>query len=337
MMCGHRMHISAEVLEHLREGRVAPAEADAVGRHTAACADCAARVGDALSLRDAVASFDAAFGDADAPGPRGDEESILDRVAIASRRPQPRVRSWIAVAAAAAVALTVTAVLVRDDAPEETRRPGVTRPPTAMPAKPRPPEVVTRQVRPEWSALVAEARRSGVLPFPAELAELAGDETFRGAAGDAASRVSPSATAVDDRRPTFHWPAMRGASFIVTIARDGAEVAVSERLDRATWRPSSPLQRGAWYEWKVEMRRGEETLVLPSPPSPPAVFHVIDGRTHDELQAARREAADDPLLLGILHARAGLVDDARRELARSDDPLAARLLRQLPMTTNGAQ
>jgi len=73
---------------------------------------------------------------------------------------------------------------------------------------------------------------------------------------------------------------------------------------------------------------------MPAPPAPPAIFRIISQRERDELVRARAEAGDDHLLLALLYARAGIVDEARRELhayeRSSRDPLAGRLRGQLP-------
>jgi hypothetical protein len=54
-----------------------------------------------------------------------------------------------------------------------------------------------------------------------------------------------------------------------------------------------------------------------------ATFAVLDAEARRELDAARRFAPDDHLLLGVLYARAGLQHKAAEELARGDSSARA--------------
>jgi hypothetical protein len=49
------------------------------------------------------------------------------------------------------------------------------------------------------------------------------------------------------------------------------------------------------------------------------MFELVDEETHDDLAAARREFPDDHLMLGVLHARAGIRETALRELRRNEE------------------
>jgi hypothetical protein len=188
---------------------------------------------------------------------------------------------------------------------------------------------------PQPNPLVTQARKTGVLPFPAEIRRLAEGDTLRGGEeNDRAGRnVWPSATAITETQPELRWPAMKGAHFVVLITSDGEAVAQSETLTEPRWR-APKLRRGTTYHWQVSVERGEESLVLPAPPAPPAIFRVLSRREHEELTKAIDDAGSDRLLAGLLYARAGLVEEARRELETYEretrDPLAERLLRQLP-------
>jgi hypothetical protein len=58
---------------------------------------------------------------------------------------------------------------------------------------------------------------------------------------------------------------------------------------------------------------------IPSPPAPPALIRVLSASAAAEIADARRRNPADPLLVGTLEARAGLLDDARRDLAAAAD------------------
>ena len=73
---------------------------------------------------------------------------------------------------------------------------------------------------------------------------------------------------------------------------------------------------------------------------------MVDAATAEKLTALRSRLADEPLSLGVLLAEAGLIDDARVELARAaDTPESSELARRLidsldqgtPITTKPAQ
>jgi lipopolysaccharide biosynthesis regulator YciM len=75
-------------------------------------------------------------------------------------------------------------------------------------------------------------------------------------------------------------------------------------------------------------------LKAPRPPAPQAKFHVLDAAMANELAQARRVYARWRLVLGLLYARAGLLDEAEREFralreANPNSELAHRLLKQV--------
>ena len=303
-------HLSSLELERIRRGAASAEETESVGRHVAECPECAALAGLGLSIGESVAAFQAAF-------------------AAEDERPPRRVfRGWKAVAPLAAAAAIAGIVFFFPRSPET---------PQPAPHHLQPPPHVTIAVarNAEWDALLAETRRSGVLPFPAEIRELAATDSFRGDSRKSASeQVWPAATAVDEQQPELRWPLPRGAKSIVTITLHGEEIERSGELTAARWRVPVALPRGEMVRWQVRIEKGEQSFVLPAPPAPPAIFRVLSAREHEELLRARSEAGGDHLLLGLLYARAGLVDDARRELEtharETQEPLAERLLRQLP-------
>ena len=75
--------------------------------------------------------------------------------------------------------------------------------------------------------------------------------------------------------------------------------------------------------WQVAIRRGDSIELLPSPPAPVSLFHVLDQDSSAALADARRRFPDDPLLLGVLHARFGMqqtaIEELRKYAARHSD------------------
>ena len=153
--------------------------------------------------------------------------------------------------------------------------------------------------------------------------------------GDAESSgtFSPAGIVVTAARPELSWPAGEGAQSIVQIFQDDDEVARSGVLTASHWTPERPLTRGRTYTWQVRVTQSGNTQILPASPTPVARFNVIDAKTAAELESAGRAHPDDHLLLGILHARAGLDAEARAHLRRVTDPrdadVARRVLREI--------
>ena len=73
------------------------------------------------------------------------------------------------------------------------------------------------------------------------------------------------------------------------------------------------LKRGRVYSWEVTAIKEGREITSPVAPSPPARFKVLDQARLDELERARRTYAGSHLLLGVLYANIGLVEDAQRE------------------------
>jgi hypothetical protein len=305
-------HLTTSQLERIRTGNATGAEVLAFSQHIAECVGCAARAEERIVVPASVDAVRAAFTETDAR----------------PRRSQPSA-VWLAAVAVAAIA--VTAVLLREPpapAPVVARN----APPSAPVIRTTPPAPATSAPsRPEWNALIAEVRRSGKLPLPADIREFATGDTFRGATTSAAAAVtvSPMATAVEEERPLFRWPATSGARYTVSVVADGEVVAKSPVLRSSPWRSNVPLERGRVYSWQVRAEHGDAISVLPAPPNPPALFRIVSAQELAELERARQERPDDHLLLALLSARAGIIEAARRELERSDDPLAGTLLGEL--------
>jgi hypothetical protein len=84
----------------------------------------------------------------------------------------------------------------------------------------------------------------------------------------------------------------------------------------------------------VQVQPEGHSFLIPASPAPPAIFRVLTQKEIAPMERAGSEAPDDHLLLGLLYARSGVTDAARRELQAweqvTGDPLATKLLRQLP-------
>ena len=68
------------------------------------------------------------------------------------------------------------------------------------------------------------------------------------------------------------------------------------------------------YQWQVRAESGGTDVVSPTPPAPPAQFRVLDSAEAAELAEAETRYDDSHLLMALLYARAGLLDESEEEL-----------------------
>ena len=175
---------------------------------------------------------------------------------------------------------------------------------------------------------------------PPSLAELIGEPRMAllGSPDKNASSnlLSPVGTVVETDRPTFRWQPLAGAaSYTVTVYDSRLnKIAFSPSLSETEWRVPQPLERGRRYLWQVAAVKGGQEIILPAPPAPEAKFKVLEQAQADELERAKQGFADSHLLLGVLSARAGLLDEAEREFqalleANPRSAVAQKLLRSV--------
>lgn len=192
---------------------------------------------------------------------------------------------------------------------------------------------------PKWRREIEAALLTGRVNKPAVLEGLSREtETLLGDSGKArgAIIVGPIGAVEESNRPLFRWRASAPDERYIVAVFDSKfkMVAQSSTLSTTEWTPPQPLQRGDTYVWKVTTMRGGEAIVSPAPPAPEARFRVLEQTKAEELQQARRLHPDSHLMLGVLYARAGLLDEAERELsalveANPNSAVALSLLRSV--------
>ncbi|HEY1496793.1 MAG TPA: hypothetical protein VGF49_19695 [Candidatus Solibacter sp.] len=143
---------------------------------------------------------------------------------------------------------------------------------------------------------------------------------------------SPVGTTVLNDRPVFRWEQVHGAGkYVVAVFDDRfRKVAESPALTAAEWTPEQPLARGRIYNWQVTAHIGARTLRAPVPPAPEARFQVAAVETVAQVENARRDHPANHLLLAVLLANAGALDESAQELDALAviDPATAQSLRQ---------
>ena len=126
---------------------------------------------------------------------------------------------------------------------------------------------------------------------------------------------SPFGVVVISDRPTFHWQPLLGAtSYTVSVFDSNfSRVAKSETQSTTQWTTTTPLQRGRIYFWEVTALKDGQEVISPVAPAPRAQFKTLEEEKMREINQVKRGRAGSHLVLGVLYARAGLLDDAERE------------------------
>jgi hypothetical protein len=144
--------------------------------------------------------------------------------------------------------------------------------------------------------------------------------------------IAPLGTVTPSDKPVFRWQSSSSNTYVLAIYDSQYQkVAESPVLRQTDWTPNRPLSRGQIYTWQLTALIKGKQIREPLPPAPEARFQVLSQAEAEQLEKAQSEHTDSHLLLGILYARAGALDDAERELtallaANPDSKLAKDLL-----------
>ncbi len=168
-------------------------------------------------------------------------------------------------------------------------------------------------------ASVREALTARKIKSPEKLSDLRDKPgTLMGGTAntDELKLVGPVGLVVRSSRPVFRWQPLAGASSYTVVVTDAQlnEVATSGPLTIAEWRMPSELSRGRVYFWQVTARKNGLEITAPVLPAPRAKLMVLSQAEDEELNRLERSPRRSNLALGVLYARAGLLDDAEREL-----------------------
>jgi anti-sigma factor RsiW len=164
------------------------------------------------------------------------------------------------------------------------------------------------------------------VPLPGWMPELNQERgVLLGAPGtqEAIRLLSPVGTAVEEQQPVFRWTTSPDAEYQVSVYDSGYNlVGGSNWSSGGEWRPAQALGQGTRYSWQIHMRRGGEEITIPAPPAPEARFRVLGEDERAEVARARGRWGDSHLIMGVVYASAGLLDEADRELglASSQNP-----------------
>ena len=167
-------------------------------------------------------------------------------------------------------------------------------------------------------AAVRNALTAKRIEPPAVIASLTGARgVMLGASSDApqVTLAGPLGTVVETQQPLLRWQPVAGADYAVNVYNDRyVEVATSGWIRGAEWRVKGALPRGERYSWQLKVRLHGGEFTIPAPPAPEARFQILSVDGEADLAAARIAAGDSHLVLGVLYAQRGLLDEAGQEL-----------------------
>jgi len=183
---------------------------------------------------------------------------------------------------------------------------------------------------------IKDALMSKRVEPPAALALLSSPQgTLLGSAGAPPNLqlIAPLATAVPSDRPVFQWqPTVQASSYIVSIYDSHyGKVVQSPPVMQNQWQANRALPRGQIYSWQLTAKIKGRLVRAPLPPAPEARFQVLSQAEAEQLEKTRSQHPDSHLLLGLIYAQAGALDDSTRELtallaANPDSDVAKELL-----------
>jgi hypothetical protein len=126
----------------------------------------------------------------------------------------------------------------------------------------------------------------------------------------------PVRRVVIEDRPVFRWQSLPGVSSyrVYVLDADGKQVIQSEELPptQTQWEAREALRRGQIFSWVVTALVDGKKIVSPSASVPEMKFAVLS--TADFKDLNRLKKSNSHLALGVSYARAGLLEEAEREL-----------------------
>lgn len=297
---GDTDHPAYDELESLVDGRLDEVDREIVESHIATCRQCKEDLADLRATRDLLSPA------APTSAPARSTRWYLPAIA--------------AVAAAALIAVWVARQpAARSEQPRVAVAPSTSVAPPVVAATPDPLSADER-------ALIDRVTASGRLEIPETIAASKGQQgTLLGSTrGPALVPIAPLATALASTLPAFSWNPVKGAqAYTVAVYDERFKViAQSPRVTQPMWVATTELPRDQPLLWQVTAHLAGSTIVGPAPPQPEARFRILDRASADAAGALRARLEARPLELGILLARAGLLQDAAEQLRRAETDAA---------------
>jgi len=333
-------HLTYEQLEAYVDRKVSIAESEAVLSHVRTCRSCFDELGDLQAFkRELDGSKASGYGEQKSAWmQRLSQTWVRQTQAMSAGMRQSwsmssRARLALAVSAVALLALAVALDWRWFGSWLQAPSPQVATSPSSI-------NQLLASLSPDDKSAVLNAISQQRVSAPGVVAELQGKpETLLGKPEtiERFEVIAPVGEVVLDSRPDFRWQALAGAHEYSVAVFDANlnPVGSSPPLQGTHWKMEGMLKRGQVYRWQVTARlRDGRSVNSPAPPSPEAEFQVLDQEESDKLERFKAAHPDAHLVLGILYAQAGMLDEGERELTLvgASDPnygLADRLLNSI--------
>jgi type II secretory pathway component PulM len=147
---------------------------------------------------------------------------------------------------------------------------------------------------------------------------------------------SPVGTVIQNSIPTLQWQSLPGASsYNVTILDSNFnEVLTVKDLSTTSWTIPTALKAGEIYSWQVSAIKNGKEITSQTPTTRFGKFKVLEERKSKELNELKTKYTNAHLILSVIYAKEGLIDEAERELNKEiskdpKSPIARKLLNNI--------
>jgi hypothetical protein len=128
--------------------------------------------------------------------------------------------------------------------------------------------------------------------------------------------LHPVRSVITGDRPVFRWESLPNVSSyrVYVLDANGKQVSQSEELSstQTEWQIPVRLRRGQLFSWVVAAHVNGKKVVSPAISAPEIKFAVLS--TAEVRELSRLKKSNSHLALGVFYARAGLLDEAEREI-----------------------
>lgn len=186
---------------------------------------------------------------------------------------------------------------------------------------PTPTPSVTPSVTPTVQPEIEQVLAADSLDFPNDLQTLKNQngKLMNGGSQEIPFAIfAPVGKIIVSDRPRFSWGKLEGAeSYIVNVFDTNFNlVATSPQISATNWQINKPLSRNRIYLWQVTAIRNGEEIKSPVRPAPDAKFKILDAAKTGELARLSQKYKNEHLFLGMMYAKAGLLNEAEREFQK---------------------
>lgn len=340
-------HLSYEQLEAYVDGLADDVEREIVINHLAVCAFCSTEERELALLRDNLETYPQAARELTKDVTRNPGNLLQKLIVVFQMRPFEV--GWAVVALVAIIA-SASFLIWRSDTPSEvattnsnnnssiaakednrtdreqdnSNQPTIAQQNSNEGAKSLSDIASQGSFPSEYETVISQALSNQAIAPPPVVRELVGkpSKLMSNSSEDVSfALLHPLGTATIGERPTFRWQPLDGATDyrVFVLDTDFNVVAMSAPVSGTAWTPPVAFKRGVVYVWQVTATIAGKEITAPAAPSAEARFKILEQSRARALQRIAKERAGSHLILGIVYAHNGLLDDAEREFQKAID------------------